>query len=112
MIPASLLETNRRLRQVPLVCAISICLDGYKSAYLDVAIQRGMVPNLDFTWQYGTSHTAHSFIPLYTNSNPNKSDVVCWVQAPNKTDMAFCLTCGIAQMRNELRESLVTAYRT
>ena len=83
---------------MPLVFAISICLDDYQSAYPDVAIERGMVPNLDCT-----SHTAHSFIPLHTN--PNKSDVVCWVQAPNKTDMAFCLTGGIVQMRNELRES-------
>jgi hypothetical protein len=111
MIPATLLETNRRLGQVPLVCAISICLDGCETAYPDVAIECGLMPNSSGIWQTGASHIAHSVNLSYRNPNPNKTDVDRGVLPRNKIVMAFCLRGGVAHMCAELRESPATAYR-
>ena len=41
------IEANGRSYEVPGVCATVICLDGCEPAYLDVAIDRGLMPNLD-----------------------------------------------------------------
>ena len=112
MIPATLLEANRRLRQVPLVCAISICLDGYETAYPDVAIECGLMPNSSGIWQTGASHIAHSVILSYRNPNPKKTNVDCGVLTRNKTDMACCSRGNVVQMRNELRASPTRAYQT
>ncbi len=60
MIPATLPETNGRLRQVPLVCAILVCLDGYKITYPDVAIECGLIPNSSGTWQNGAASPRRS----------------------------------------------------
>ena len=62
MTPATLLETNRRLCQLPLVCTILICLDGYETAYPDVAIECGLMSNSSGIWQTGATHIAHSVI--------------------------------------------------
>ena len=62
-------ETNGRRYEVPAVCAIVICLDGCEPAYLDVAIECGLMPNLKRIRQNGTSRIAHSVIPSFTNPN-------------------------------------------
>lgn len=112
MLPTTAPETKHQLRKGPAVCAIRICLDGCKPAYLGAAIGPGLVPNWDRTLQNGTNHIAHFVIPSYTNSNPNKSDMNCGVLTRNKTNMACCLRGNVVQMRNESREILTTAYRT
>ena len=63
------IDVNGRRYEVPSVCAIVICLDGCEPAYLDVAIDRGLMPNLDRIIQDGTSRIAHSVIPSFTNPN-------------------------------------------
>ena len=105
-------ETKRQLHKGPAICAIRVWLDGCKPASLGVAIERGMVLNLDCTWQNGASHVAHSVIPSFTNSNPKKLCIDRGFLPRNKTEMAFCSRGVVVQMRNELRESPATAYRT
>ena len=63
------IEVNGRSYEVPGVCAIVICLDGCEPAYLDVAIELGLMPNLDRIVHNGTSRIAHSVIPSFTNPN-------------------------------------------
>ena len=65
----SSVETNGRRYEAPTTCAIVICLDGCEPAYLDVAIERGLMPNLERIRQNGTSRIAHSVIPSFTNPN-------------------------------------------
>ena len=65
----SSVETNGRRYEAPTTCAIVICLDGCEPAYLDVAIERGLMPNLERIRQHGTSRIAHSVIPSFTNPN-------------------------------------------
>ncbi|MEK9961118.1 MAG: phosphonoacetate hydrolase, partial [Rhodobiaceae bacterium] len=62
-------ETNGRQYEAPKCCAVVICLDGCEPAYLDVAIDRGLMPNLQRIRQNGTSRIAHSVIPSFTNPN-------------------------------------------
>ena len=62
-------ETNGRQYEAPKCCAVVICLDGCEPAYLDVAIERGLMPNLQRIRQNGTSRIAHSVIPSFTNPN-------------------------------------------
>lgn len=62
-------ETNGRRYEAPASCAIVICLDGCEPTYLDVAIERGLMPNLKRIQQNGTSRIAHSVIPSFTNPN-------------------------------------------
>ena len=90
MVPTAPLETKRQFHKGPEGCAIRICLDGLKPAFLGVAIECGRVLNLDCTWQNGACDVAHSVIPLCTNSNPNKSYMVRGILTRNKTDVAFC----------------------
>lgn len=60
---------NNRTYAVPKVCAIAICLDGCEPEYLDVAIARGLMPNLKRMRETGTDRLAHSVIPSFTNPN-------------------------------------------
>jgi len=62
-------ETNGRHYEAPKACAVVICLDGCEPAYLDVAIERGLMPNLQRILKTGTSRIAHSVIPSFTNPN-------------------------------------------
>ena len=62
-------ETNGRQYEAPKCCAVVICLDGCEPAYLDVAIEHGLMPNLQRIRQNGTSRIAHSVIPSFTNPN-------------------------------------------
>jgi len=65
----SSIETNGRRYEAPEKCAVVICLDGCEPAYLDAAIVRGLMPNLDRIKRTGTSRIAHSVIPSFTNPN-------------------------------------------
>ena len=65
----SSIETNGRRYEAPKNCAVVICLDGCEPEYLDVAIEQGLMPNLDRIKRTGTSRIAHSVIPSFTNPN-------------------------------------------
>ena len=112
MLPTPPLETKRQFHKEPAVCAIRICLDGRKPAFLGVAIECGRVPNLDCIWQNGASDVIHSVIPAFTNPNRNNLCIDRGFLPRNKTEMAFSSRGGGVQMRNELRESCAPANRT
>ncbi|NND89698.1 MAG: phosphonoacetate hydrolase [Granulosicoccus sp.] len=65
----SRLTINDRDYDVPPVCAIAICLDGCEPAYLDAAIEAGLMPTLARMRKTGTDRLAHSVIPSFTNPN-------------------------------------------
>ena len=60
---------NDRVYAWPSVPAIAICLDGCEPAYLDVAIEAGLMPALEKIKAKGTVRLAHSVIPSFTNPN-------------------------------------------
>ena len=66
---ASAVEVNGRTYAAPRTCAVAICLDGCEPAYLDAAIERGLMPNLARIRAKGTDSLAHSVIPSFTNPN-------------------------------------------
>ncbi|MFK7854266.1 MAG: phosphonoacetate hydrolase [Granulosicoccus sp.] len=66
---SSQLNVNERQYSVPPVCAIAICLDGCEPAYLDAAIEAGLMPTLARMRKEGTDRLAHSVIPSFTNPN-------------------------------------------
>ncbi|RUX78101.1 phosphonoacetate hydrolase [Mesorhizobium sp. M7A.F.Ca.US.006.04.2.1] len=60
---------NGRTYAWPRVPAIAICLDGCEPAYLDEAIEAGLMPALVRIKEKGTVRFAHSVIPSFTNPN-------------------------------------------
>ncbi|MFT6303543.1 MAG: phosphonoacetate hydrolase [Granulosicoccus sp.] len=66
---SSQIIVNERQYAVPPVCAIAICLDGCEPAYLDAAIEAGLMPTLARIRKEGTDRLAHSVIPSFTNPN-------------------------------------------
>ena len=66
---ASAVEVNGRTYAAPRTCAVAICLDGCEPAYLDAAMERGLMPNLARIRADGTDSLAHSVIPSFTNPN-------------------------------------------
>ncbi|MGP4673934.1 phosphonoacetate hydrolase [Agrobacterium salinitolerans] len=62
-------DANRRSYPWPLVPAIAICLDGCEPAYLDEAIEAGLMPTLKRIKASGTERMAMSVIPSFTNPN-------------------------------------------
>ncbi|MEO1109914.1 MAG: phosphonoacetate hydrolase [Pseudomonadota bacterium] len=62
-------EANERVYPTPKVPAIAICLDGCEPEYLEVAIAKGLMPNLKRMRETGTDRLAHSVIPSFTNPN-------------------------------------------
>ncbi|WP_299669194.1 phosphonoacetate hydrolase [uncultured Ruegeria sp.] len=62
-------EANERVYPTPKVPAIAICLDGCEPEYLNVAIAKGLMPNLKRMREEGTDRLAHSVIPSFTNPN-------------------------------------------
>ena len=60
---------NGRTYARPKCTAIAICLDGCEPAYLDAAIEAGLMPTLKRIRETGTVRTAHSVIPSFTNPN-------------------------------------------
>jgi len=63
------ITANDRAYAMPKVPAVAICLDGCEPAYLDVAIDKGLMPNLKRIREEGTERRAHSVIPSFTNPN-------------------------------------------
>ena len=63
------ITANDRAYAMPKVPAVAICLDGCEPAYLDVAIGKGLMPNLKRIRAEGTERRAHSVIPSFTNPN-------------------------------------------
>jgi phosphonoacetate hydrolase len=63
------ITANERVYKASRTCAIAICLDGCEPAYLDVAIAKGLMPNLKRMRETGTDRLAHSVIPSFTNPN-------------------------------------------
>ncbi len=63
------ITANGRDYARPKVPAIAICLDGCEPAYLDAAIDAGLMPTLKRIKQSGTVRMAHSVIPSFTNPN-------------------------------------------
>jgi phosphonoacetate hydrolase len=64
-----IVSANGRNYPWPRVPAIAICLDGCEPAYLDEAIEAGLMPALAKIKAKGTVRTAHSVIPSFTNPN-------------------------------------------
>ncbi|RVA54248.1 phosphonoacetate hydrolase [Mesorhizobium sp. M7A.F.Ca.US.001.01.1.1] len=62
-------SVNGRTYAWPRVPAIAICLDGCEPAYLDEAIEAGLMPALVRIKEKGTVRFAHSVIPSFTNPN-------------------------------------------
>jgi len=62
-------SVNGRNYAWPRVPAIAICLDGCEPAYLDEAIEAGLMPALVKIKQKGTVRFAHSVLPSFTNPN-------------------------------------------
>jgi phosphonoacetate hydrolase len=62
-------QVNDRDYAFPKTCAIAICLDGCEPAYLDAAIDAGLMPALKAIKEKGTVRFAHSVIPSFTNPN-------------------------------------------
>ncbi|MGN6468977.1 MAG: phosphonoacetate hydrolase [Rhizobiaceae bacterium] len=68
MSPVSV-SVNGRSYAWPRVCAIAICLDGCEPAYLDAAIEAGLMPALERIKRKGTVRFAHWAMPSFTNPN-------------------------------------------
>ncbi len=62
-------SVNDRSYAWPKVPAIAICLDGCEPAYLETAIDAGLMPTLKRIRETGTDRLAHSVIPSFTNPN-------------------------------------------
>lgn len=60
---------NGRRYPWPRVPAIAICLDGCEPAYLDAAMEAGLMPALKRIKERGAVRLAHSVIPSFTNPN-------------------------------------------
>ncbi|MEH6361293.1 MAG: alkaline phosphatase family protein, partial [Amylibacter sp.] len=69
MTKLSPVVVNDRTYAAPKTCAIAICLDGCEPAYLDEAINAGLMPNLKRIKETGTNRLAHSVVPSFTNPN-------------------------------------------
>lgn len=64
------IEVNGRRYPRPKVPAIAICLDGCEPAYLDAALEAGLMPCLAaILARGGERRTAHSAMPSFTNPN-------------------------------------------
>lgn len=64
-----MIRVNDRDYPTPNACAIAICLDGCEPAYLEEAIDAGLMPTLKRIRAQGTDRLAHSVIPSFTNPN-------------------------------------------
>ncbi len=69
MAISSSIIVNDRTYAAPKTTAIAICLDGCEPAYLDEAINAGLMPNLKRIKETGTVRLAHSVVPSFTNPN-------------------------------------------
>lgn len=62
-------DVNGRSYAWPQEPLVVICCDGSEPAYMDVARQQGIMPNLDRIVGKGETHLAKSVIPSFTNPN-------------------------------------------
>ncbi len=62
-------EANRRSYRIPTTPTVAVCIDGSEPGYIEAAIAAGLAPNLDRIMRTGTSTTAKSVIPSFTNPN-------------------------------------------
>ncbi len=69
MRPQTIATINDRDYARPAAPAIVICLDGCEPAYLDRSIKAELMPNLEAMLAKGTSRTARSAMPSFTNPN-------------------------------------------
>ena len=60
---------NDRSYAWPLRPAVAICLDGCEPAYLDAALEAGLMPHLARIRAAGTDRLCHSAMPSFTNPN-------------------------------------------
>ncbi|MFC4270538.1 phosphonoacetate hydrolase [Sneathiella chungangensis] len=60
---------NERSYPFPGRTAVVICLDGCEPAYIDAAIDAGVMPTMKRIRETGTMHLAHCVIPSFTNPN-------------------------------------------
>ena len=60
---------NGRSYRVPDAPTVVICIDGSEPGYIERAAEKGLCPNLDRIMKTGTSTTALSVIPSFTNPN-------------------------------------------
>ena len=67
--PANGITVNGRSYPMPKTTAVAICLDGCEPAYIDKAIEAGLMPTMKRIRDTGTMHLAHSVIPSFTNPN-------------------------------------------
>jgi phosphonoacetate hydrolase len=63
------ITVNGRSYAMPKVTAIAICLDGCEPAYIDAAIEAGVMPTMKRIRETGTMNMAHCVIPSFTNPN-------------------------------------------
>ena len=68
MTPSGI-QVNGRGYPWPKQPAVVICLDGCEPAYLDAALQAGLMPALERIKAAGTNRVAMSAIPSFTNPN-------------------------------------------
>lgn len=67
--PANGITVNGRSYPMPKTTAVAICLDGCEPAYIDKAIEAGLMPTMKRIRDTGTMHLAHSVVPSFTNPN-------------------------------------------
>ncbi len=62
-------EANGRSYRIPATPTVAVCIDGSEPGYIEAAIAAGLAPNLDRIMRTGSSTTAKSVIPSFTNPN-------------------------------------------
>ncbi|WP_270933553.1 phosphonoacetate hydrolase [Falsiroseomonas oryzae] len=62
-------EANGRTYRIPTTPTVVVCVDGSEPGYIEAAIAAGVAPNLARIMQSGTSTTALSAMPSFTNPN-------------------------------------------
>ena len=62
-------EANRRQYHCPPLALVAICLDGSSDEYIDAALLRGLMPNLEKICVTGTRGLARAAMPTFTNVN-------------------------------------------
>ncbi len=65
----NIVSVNGREYAWPNEPLVVICCDGSEPAYMDVAREQGLMPNLDQILTKGETHLAKSVIPSFTNPN-------------------------------------------
>lgn len=67
--PLRTVEANGRLYRIPATPTVVVCLDGSEPGYIEAAVAAGVAPNFGRLLREGTSTTALSAMPSFTNPN-------------------------------------------